>query len=242
MVEKQSVIGLPEKVGKTSRSNHEVVSCESSALGKQAKKTFTLSSRKRAETVGERVHVDICGPIGVQTVGGKFFFVLFKDEYSNFRTVHFIKSKDEAHDRVRKCVAQIKADTKNDVRKLMSDRGSEFTSKRTQAFLLDNGTVHETSAPFTPQQNGLIQRDNRTVMESARSMLFHKNLPETLWGQAVSTAVYLLNRSPNRVTNFVMPYELYFGTKPNVSHIRVFGSLTFMKLQEKKRSGYQKKL
>ena len=115
-------------------------------------------------------------------------------------------------------------------------------SKRTQEFLLSQSIAQETSAPLTPEQNGFIERENRTVMESVRSMLFHRKMPEKLWGEAANTAVYLLNRSINKNTGNQTPYELYFGEKPRVTHIKIFGSLAMMKLQEKKRSGYQKKL
>lgn len=115
-------------------------------------------------------------------------------------------------------------------------------SKRTQAFLEKEGIAHKVSAPFTPQQNGFIERENRTLMEAVRSMLFHRRLPEYLWGEAANAAVYTLNRLINKNTNNKTPFELYHGCKPRVSHLRVWGCVAYMKMQEKKRSGYQRKL
>lgn len=153
---------------------------------------------------------------------------MFKDEYSNYRLIYFVKTKDQVFDCIVMSVAQIFADTQKQV-------VTELVSKRTQDFLLEKSIIQETSAPFTPEQNGFIERDNRTVMEGARSILFDKKLPQKLWGEAANTVVYLLNRSVNKNTGAKTPYELYFGKKPKVNYLRVFGSLAYMKLQEKKR-------
>lgn len=125
---------------------------------------------------------------------------------------------------------------------LVSDHGSELTSGKTKELLLSKSIIHDFSAPFTPEQNGFIERGNRTVVEAVRSMLIHKNLPEYLWGEAANVAVYVLNRIVNKNTRPKTPYEIYFGSVPKVSHIRIFGSLALVKMQEKKRSGYQRKL
>ena len=218
------------------------IACKSCALGKQSRKHFPSRSRERAIEVGQRVHVDICGPIGTPTIRGYKYFVLFKDEFSNYRHIYFVGKKDEVHQKLRVYVTQLKNEANKPLRTLVSDRGSELTSRRTQEFLLENGISHEVSAPFTPEQNGLIERDNRTIAEAMRTMLIHKNLPEKLWGEAANTAVYLLNRVPNKNTGRTTPFERYFGKKPRVSHLRAYGCLAMMKLQEKKRSGYQRKL
>lgn len=218
------------------------IDCESCKMGKQSKFPIPLSRRDRAKEVGERVHLDICGPVGEPTISGHKYFILFKDEYSNFRFIYFMKSREEAYECIRKTVARISADTKMHVRYMISDCGSEFTSKRTQDFFISNNIVHKTAAPFTPAQNGFIERDNRTVMEGVRSMLYHMKLPGKLWGEAGMTFVQLLNLSVNRNTLDLTPYELYYGKKPSVGYIRVFGCLAMVKTQTKKRSGYQKKL
>lgn len=242
MVRNRSVLNMNCNINKRSSETCQTIGCEACVLGKQARKSFPLSSRQRASTIGGRVHVDICGPIGEIGISGARYFILFKDEYTNFRLVYVIKTKDEAYQCMKEFVAKVKADTGHKIVRLQSDCGSEFMSKRTQEFLLEKEIVHETSAPFTPEQNGFIERDNRTVMESVRSMLFQKKLPEKLWDECVKSAVYLLNRTLNKNTGNQTPFERYYRYKPKVGHIRIIGSLAYMKLQEKKRSGYQKKL
>lgn len=223
-------------------SDRKVINCESCCQAKLARQPIPLSHSDRASRVGQVMHADICGPIGTATLSGAKYILLVKDEFSNYRFIYLMKSRDEAYECLRKVVIQLKADTGRDLLCLVTDCGSEFTSNRTQTFLLNNKTLHRTSAPFTPQQNGFVERDNRTLMEAVRAMLYHRRMPEKLWGEAAVTAVYTLNRVMNSNTKPKTPYELYFGRKPRISHMRVFGARCFMKLQEKKRSGYQKKL
>lgn len=242
MFVKKAVIGCDALPRPRSRDNRSRIDCEACCLGKQARRAFTNSTRERATAVGQRVHVDMCGPMGTATLEGSRYFVLAKDEYSTYRLAYFTKTKDQFHDCVRKVIAQIEGDTGKRVSKLISDRGSELMSRKTQDYLVEMKIAHETSAPFTPEQNGLIERDNRTVVEMARSMLFHRKLSEVLWGEAVNTAVYLLNRSSSKLTGASTPYERYYGSRPRISHLRVFGSFAMLKEQHKKRSGYQGKL
>lgn len=233
--------GLKLKV-RAKDSDRRVINCDSCLLAKHARVPIPLSERTRATKVGQRLHLDICGPVGAETVAGSKYFLLLKDEFSNFRFIYLMKSREEAYNHLRNCVARIEADTGNKVLCIVSDCGSEFTSRRTQAYLEEQGIVHDKSVPFCPQQNGFIERDNRTVMEASRAMLFHKQLPESLWGEACSTAVYVLNRVVNSNTGNKTPFELYFRRKPRVNHLRVFGCKCFVKIPEKKRSGYQRKV
>ena len=243
MAEAGSAEGL--EIGGAKLNNREVgdhIDCLSCGQAKMARRSFPPSTRERSNRPGEVIHVDICGPVGATTVAGSNYFALFKDEHSNFRHIYFVKSRDEVYNCIRDCFNQVKVDTGNAVRCLVSDCGSEFVSKRTQEFLAQSGAIHRTSAPFVPAQNGFIERDNRTVMEAARAMLYQNKLPEKLWGEAANAAVYILNRTANRNTGDQTPFELYHSKKPRLSHIRVFGCLALMKAQEKKRSGYQRKL
>lgn len=153
-----------------------------------------------------------------------------------------MKTKDQAFDCIKKVVAQLKGDTGNDVRTIVSDKGSEIVSKKTTDFLLEKSIAQEICAPYTPAQNGFIERENRTIMEATRSCLFECKAPQFLWGEAANSAVYVLNRTINSKSDMKTPFEMYFKRKPRVDNLRIFGSLAYVKLQEKKRSGYQKKL
>lgn len=151
--------------------------------------------------------MDICGPTGVETLNGVQYFILFKDEFRNYRFIYMMRSREEAFDCLRLTTAKIAAETTKPVRYLVSDYGPEFTSNRTREYLVANEIVHSTSAPFTPAQNGFIERDNRTIMEGIRPMLTAKKVDSKFWDEAVSTLIHVLNRSDLSQT----PYELYCG-------------------------------
>lgn len=174
MSKNNSVTGLENFRGILTRHSERcTIDCISCGMGKQARLTFPPSTRFRAMQIGQRVHVDICGPIGQATLGGKRYIVVFKDEYSAYRHVYLIASKDEVLDTIRKTVAIIKSNTQKTVVKLVSDNGSVVTSNRTRTFLLNSGIIQEHSAPFTPEQNGFVERENRTISEAVRTALIH---------------------------------------------------------------------
>ncbi|KAL4377627.1 hypothetical protein GQ457_02G041370 [Hibiscus cannabinus] len=113
------------------------------------------------------------------------------------------------------------------VKALRTDRGGEFTSKDFWMFCEENGIHRELTSPYTPEQNGVAERKNRTVVEMARSMLQEKGLPNHFWGEAVATAVYILNISPTRAVPNQTPYEVWTGRRPRVSHLRIFGCVAY---------------
>ena len=110
---------------------------------------------------------------------------------------------------------------------LRTDRGGEFTSIEFKEYCESSGIKRYLTAPYSPQQNGVVERRNQTVIGMVRSMLKCKNLPMYFWAEAVKTAVYILNRSPTKSVIEATPYEKWRGRKPNVEHFRVFGSLAY---------------
>lgn len=104
-------------------------------------------------------------------------------------------------------------------------------AKAVQEFLEFNGILYEHSAPYVPEQNGIAERENRTLGNLSRSMLEARSLPKSLWAEAVMTAAYVLNRVPNRADS-VTPYEMWFGEKPNVSNLRIFGCRAYGHIHE----------
>lgn len=238
----ECTIGLDDidTVQKHDSSIAHKINSRSCMMGKLSKKSVPRSLRTRALEVGERVHVNVCGPIEESWNKNKYF-VLFKDEYSCFRFIYFIKTKDQVYDCLKNVFAQVKANAKADIRRIMSDQGPEIINKKSLDYLAENKAVSITSAAFTASQNGLIERDNRTVMDAVRSMLFDRKLPSLLWAEAANTAVYVLNRTSNTVTGSKTPFELYTNVIPRLSQLRIFGCLAFLKPSDKKRSGYQRK-
>ena len=114
----------------------------------------------------------------------------------------------------------------------------EYLSKEFKSYLKSKGIHHELSAPFSPAQNGIVERINRTLMESAHAMLAQAELPEHFWAEAVATAAYLRNRTTTRaLKEKTTPYEKWYGRKPDLSHLRVFGCMAYAYIPDANRKG-----
>ena len=117
---------------------------------------------------------------------------------------------------------------------LRTDGGGEYTSARFEEFLKCEGIRHERTIPRTPEQNGVAERMNRTLVETVRSMLSDSKLPQKFWAEALSTAVYLRNRSPAKAVRGTTPFEAWTSQKPTVGHLRVFGSDAYAHIPKRK--------
>lgn len=201
--------------------------CEGCIYGKQHRKSFPVGRSFRATSCLEIVHADLCGPMNTESLAGSRYFLLLTDDYSRMSWVYFLKLKSETFASFKKFKALVENQVGNKVRVLRTDRGGEFLSQEFKVFCEENGIHRELTAPYTPEQNGIAERKNRTVMEMARSMLKSKDLPNQFWAEAVHTAVYLLNISPTKAVMGRTPFEICKGRKPWVSHLRIFGCIAY---------------
>lgn len=214
--------------------------CEACQFGKQSRLPFH-KSRRGPTKPGDIVYSDVCGPIEEPSVSGKRYFLLFKDGATSFRHVYFLRYKSEVLDYFKKYNAIVNNQFEHNVRILHTDNGREYINNDFKDFLESKGISHECTAPYTPQQNGRAERELRTIMESARTMLYAKDTPFKLWAEAVNCAVYLLNRSSSSQTGDVSPYELWFNQRPSLKHIRIFGSVGYVHIPKEKRKKLDKK-
>ncbi|KAM1744384.1 hypothetical protein ACFX11_011278 [Malus domestica] len=144
--------------------------------------------------------------------------------------------KSEVFGAFKKFKAAVEKESGCKIKAMRSDRGGEFTSKEFQEFCEANGIRRPLTVPRSPQQNGVVERKNRTILDMARSMLKSKRLPKELWAEAVACAVYLSNRSPTRSVWGKTPQEAWSGRKPGISHLRVFGSIAHVHVPDKRRT------
>ncbi len=108
---------------------------------------------------------------------------------------------------------------------MRTDNGGEYLSNKFRAYLSEHGIHHQLTVAYTPQQNGVAERMNRTLMNLVRSMLHHKGIEKKFWAEALATAVYVRNRVTSRgLPPNITPHHLWMGSAPNLEHIRVFGS------------------
>nr|KYP60991.1 Retrovirus-related Pol polyprotein from transposon TNT 1-94 [Cajanus cajan] len=149
--------------------------------------------------------------------------------------VYFLKTKSEVFGIFKKFKAFVEKQSEKQIKVRRSDRGNEYTSREFDKFCEDEGIERQLTVAYTPQQNGVSERKNRTVMEMARSMLKEKGLPNTFWAEAVYTAVYLLNRCPTKAVRDKTPIEAWSGKKPSAKHLRVFGSICYIHVPDEKR-------
>lgn len=199
LVQKNMVIGLPKI--------NELDLCEGCIYGKQIRKSFPVGKSWRVTGCLKLVHAELCGPMKTASLVEVGIFFMFTDDYNSFSWVYFLKFKSETFENFKKFKAYVKNQSGNKIKTLCTDRGGEFLSNDFNVLCDEKGIRRELIAPYTPEQNGVTEQKNRTVVEMAQSLLKAKDLPDDFWGEAVATAVYLLNISPTKVVWNTTPLE-----------------------------------
>ncbi|KAI8435453.1 hypothetical protein MSG28_003756 [Choristoneura fumiferana] len=212
--------------------------CTGCIYGKTHRQTF--GTRERAKEPAEIIHADVCGPF--QPSFNKFrYFVLFKDDFSKYRHVYFLRQKSEVHLKLRQMLHECKV-AGHSVKEFLSDNGGEFDSENVRCILRKAGIRQRLTMPYTPQQNGLSERENRTLVEAARTMMHaHEELPLATWAELINTAAYVLNRSGPTPENGKSPFELWFKKKPAISHLKIIGCECYAHIPQQKRAKLSKK-
>jgi hypothetical protein len=204
--------------------------CETCVLGKQIRPSFHASESSTSRPL-EYVHMDLAGPVDPATPEGNQYVLGLVDDFTKFSEVVPLRSKSEVRGAVMKVLVKWENQLDTTVKKVRTDRGTEFLANELKSFFAEKGIIHDLTVPYTPQQNGVAERFNRTIKEKARCMLSDAGLEETWWGEAVVTACLLRNISPVSGKTCT-PWELFTGKVPDVSRLKVFGCRAYVK-QEK---------
>ena len=171
---------------------------------------------------------DVCDPMPETLRGGARFFVTFKDDASGFRHVYFMKHKSDVLVRFKEFERAVANKFGKTIKTFRSDNGTEYCSHGMREYLTSHGIRHERTAPYTPQKNGRAERDNRTIVECARTMLNKRKLPRFLWAEAVNAAVHLLNRVTVVDKKLAKAaYEIWYGRKPDLGYVKIYDSLAY---------------
>ncbi|KAE8704670.1 hypothetical protein F3Y22_tig00110447pilonHSYRG00005 [Hibiscus syriacus] len=184
----------------------------------------------------ELVHTDVWGPSPFPSLAGSLYYVTFIDDSTRKVCVYFLKKKSEVFDTFRKWKAMVENENGMKVKRLRSDNGGEYRNRRFRDFCANNGIKMETTVPMTPQQNGVAECMNRTLNERARSMRIHAGLPKFLWVEAINTAAYLINRGPSVPLDGRISEEVWSKKEINLSHLRVFGCISYVHIDSAERS------
>lgn len=233
--------------------------CINCLKGKQTRSSFPKNG-SRASTVLELIHSDLCGPMEEDSMGGARYFVTFIDDYTRKVFVYFLESKTN----IRAIFADFKNMVENQtgnkiqhiqprsarivhdhpgntIKILRTDNGTEYVNKDLENFLRQCGIRYQTTNVYTPEQNGLAERMNRTIVEKARCMLFDANLQKDFWAEAVNTAVYVVNRCPAKGLNGKTPEEVWSGKIPDLGHMKVFGCKAMVHVPKQTRKKWDAK-
>lgn len=212
--------------------------CETCIQSKQTQlPRKPLEQERKAKRTLEVISSDVCGPISPCTFDGKKYFVSFIDHYTHFAMCYLIANKSEVFEKFKLYVATVEAKFNEKIEKLRCDNGGEYCSTEFQNFAKKKGINIQYTVPYNPQQNGIAERYNRTVMERARCLLFDSQLDKKFWGEAIKTAVYLINRSKTSVlSGNVTPAEMWYGFAPNLSKIRIFGCTAYVHVGKEERN------
>ncbi|GJW24187.1 retrovirus-related pol polyprotein from transposon TNT 1-94 [Tanacetum coccineum] len=175
------------------------------------------------------LHMDLCGPMRIASINGKRYVLVIVDDYSRYTWVHFLRSKDEAPEVIKTFLKRITVLLQSPVIIIRTDNGTEFKNQILKEYFDSVGISHQASSVRTPQQNGVVERRNRTLVEAARTMLIFSRAPLFLWAEAIATACFTQNRSIIHRRFNKTPYELINGRKPDISFLHVFGALCYPK-------------
>ncbi|KAK8995295.1 hypothetical protein V6N11_069734 [Hibiscus sabdariffa] len=196
---------------------------------KMTKAPFTGKGERASDLLG-LIHSDVSGPMNTQARGGFQYFITFTDDFSRYGYIYLMRHKSEALEKFKEFKNEVQNQHGKSIKALRSDRGGEYLSQDFDELLKECGIVSQLTPPGTPQWNGVSERRNRTLLDMVRSMMSHTDLPTSIWGYALETTTFTLNRVPSKSVQKT-PHEMWTGRRPNMSFMRVWGCQAYVKHQ-----------
>jgi hypothetical protein len=190
----------------------------------------------KAEGVLELIHSNMCGPMPSSSISRYVYYVSFIDDYSLKTWIYFLKSKDEVFSKFKEFKTLRENLSERKIKILRSNNGGEYTSKEFINFCRDVEVKRELTTPYNPQQNGVVERKNRTIMEAVKTMIHDQDLPMCLWVKAAMAVVYVQNRLSHSSLGFKTLEEMFTENKLEVSHLKIFGCPVFIHIPKEKRN------
>lgn len=194
--------------------------------GKSSRKPF-YPVVKNSKQVGNLIHSDVAGPVNPPTLEGYKYYQVIVDEFSHFTVVKLLRTKGEAEENVIDFIRLIKTQHGLKTKRIRCDNGGEYSSNHFKQFCRSRGIQLEYTMPYSPQQNGIAERMNRTLIDKVRTKFAETNLPKELWGEAIRCSAYELNRSPTKANKGNPPAKMWYGYN-DLSKLRVFGNRAWM--------------
>jgi hypothetical protein len=215
--------------------------CSASQAGKQVGAHHPHKNIMTTDRPLELFHMDLFGLIAYISIGGSKYCLVIMDDYSRFTWVFFLQEKSQTKETLKGFLRQAQNKFRLRIKKIRSDNGTEFKNSQIEGFLKEEGIKHEFSSPYTPQQNGVVERKNRTLLDMARTMLDEYKTSNQFWAEVINTACYSINWLYLHRILKKTSYELLTGKKPNVSYFRVFGRKCFILVKRGRKSKFAPK-
>lgn len=217
----------------------DIKKCETCAQAKQTRNPFTASDNKSSGIL-QLIHSDLCGPMEKQSIGHARYILTFIDDFSKKVFPYFLKSKSEVLQTLIEFKKFIELQTESKIKAIRTDNGGEYCSAEFDRFCRDNGIQHQLTTAYTPQQNGVAERMNRTLIEKAKCLLFDAELPTTYWAEATNMAAHLINRTICS-SHGKTPNEKFYNQRVDISDLKIFGSPVMVHVNKQKRKKWDKK-
>ncbi|GLT39324.1 hypothetical protein SLA2020_135220 [Shorea laevis] len=211
--------------------------CDICHKAKQTRLPFPKSNNISTQPFA-LIHCDIWGRFAMPSNSGAYYFLTIVDDFSRCTWIYLLKNKSEASFYLINFCRMVKTQFGSQVQKIRSDNGKEFTDGPMKDFSQQQGILHQTSCVNTPQQNGVVERKHRHLLEVARALRFQANLPLKFWGDCILIAAYLINLTPTPVLSGLTPFEKLFNKTPNYHYIKTFGCLCFAHNNSKARNKF----
>jgi hypothetical protein len=215
--------------------------CAACQAGKQVGSNHQTKNVMSTSRPLELLHMDLFGAVAYLSIGGSKYGPVIVDDFPRFTWVFFLQDKSETQETLKRFLRKAQNEFELKVKKIKSDNGSEFKNLQVKKYLEEEGIKHEFSAPYTSQQNGMVERKNMTLIDMARTMLGEYKMAERFWSEAVNTACHAINRLYLHRLLKMTSYELLTGNKPNLSYFRVFGSKCYILVKKGRHSKFAPK-
>ncbi|KAL0356152.1 UNVERIFIED_CONTAM: putative mitochondrial protein [Sesamum radiatum] len=208
-----------------SNENHTSI-CPVCPLAKQTRGTFSLSESHTCKPF-ELIHVDVWGPYKQPSLNGCHYILTIVDDYTRVTWTHLMHHKSQTTQILSAFFAKVSTQFETKVKALRSDNGSEFLSLSCQSLLQNLGIIHQKSCTYTPQQNGVVERKHRHLLQVARAIMFESGLPRIFWADSILVATHIINKLPSSKLNWKTPFELLYKSPPSYACLKTFGCLCY---------------
>lgn len=222
-------------------SSQSVPICHGCQTGKMVQKPFKSNLEKRAYGAFELIHLDICGPMEVESHGGNKYLLLIVDEASGLVKGYCMHSKSQSSELIMNFINQVANHFDKRVKFVRHDGAKEFATNAIKEYYSDHGIEQQVTVRYAHQTNSTAERNIRTIVTMGRSMLHHAQLDKSFWAEAAMTAIYIKNRLPSPKSDTKTPYQIVYDILPSVKHMRVFGCLAYVLTPREIRSKWDPK-